>query len=368
MTDNLNRVTILAVGVWRYANLRRLAGPERDLRNIRDIFLEDSDIAIFEERQYRELPNPTSGQLRDAINQYVFERSAENDILIFYFAGHGAAIGANDFAFCTVDTTRLPGESVILPMTAVSFSEILKTLWLKKVTPIFLIDACYSGAAGGALIATVDQLIDELKGEIQRRYASSYALLCSAPSNQEVLDNPSGDGGIFSASLVELAQSGINPRDKRSPTITLRKLFPSLQTKVEQYSVGSIPFLLLGPTLPEFSIFKNAYFRPLEYRLQPHLMAVMRALWNEGNPVELRPGEIADATGLKGAYGNHRKLSFEPWNLVETVAKRRRLNDRGIAFMQGELQVPRDVILDVDRNVYIEKPGSDLVGIENFNT
>lgn len=367
MPDEFGRVTILAVGVWQYANLRRLVGPERDLHNIRDILLGDPDIAIFEERQYRELPNPTSEQLRNAINQYVLERGAENDILIFYFAGHGAAIGANDFAFCTVDTTRLPGERVILPMTAVSFTEILKTLWLKKVIPIFLVDACFSGAAGGALIATADQLMDELKGEIQRRYASSYALLCSAPSNQEVLDNPNGDGGLFSASLVELAQSGINSRDKRSPTVTLRKLFPSLQEKVELNAIGNAPFLLLGPTLPEFSIFKNAYYRPLEYRLQPHLVAVLRALWNEGNLRELRPGEIADVTQLKGAYGNHRKLSFEPWNLVETVGNRRRLNDRGIAFMQGRLRVPRDVVLDIETNVYIEKPGSDLVGIDNFN-
>ena len=69
---------------------------------------------------------------------------------------------------------------------------------------------------------------------------------------------------------------------------------------------------------------------------------------------------------LKGAYGNHRKLSFEPWDLVETVGNRRRLNDRGIAFMQGKLNVPRDVTLDIKRNVYVEKPGSDLVGIQDF--
>jgi hypothetical protein len=366
MPDEFGRVTILAVGVWQYQHLRRLTGPEKDLHNVRDILLDDPDIAIFKDYQYRELSNPTSEQLRQAINQYVFERGAENDILIFYFAGHGAAIGGNDFAFCTVDTNRLTSESVILPMTAVSFSEILKTLWLKKVIPIFLIDACYSGAAGGSLIAVVDQLMDELKGEIQRHYASSYALLCSAPNNQEVLDNPNGDGGLFSASLVELAQTGINSRDKRSPTITLTKLFPCLRERIEQNTVGYTPILLLGPTLPEFSIFKNTYYRPLEYRLQPHLVAVLQALWNDGNLRELRPGQIADVTQLKGAYGNHRKLSFEPWNLVETVSNRRRLNGRGIAFMQGRLMVPRDVILDVQSQVYIEKPGSDLVGIMDF--
>ena len=195
-------------------------------------------------------------------------------------------------------------------MTAVSFTEILKTLWIKKVIPIFMIDACYSGAAGGALILTVDKLMDELKGEIQRHYASSYALLCSAPNNQEVMDNPNGDGGLLSASLVKLAQSGINSRDKRSPTITLTKLYPIITEKSEQDSVGNTPILLLGPTLPDFSIFKNTYYRPLEYRLQPHLVAVLRALWNDGNLRELRPGEIADATQLKRCLWESSKVEF----------------------------------------------------------
>ena len=233
---------------------------------------------------------------------------------------------ASDFAFCTTDTNLLIGERTILPMTAVSFTEILRTLWIKKVIPVFIIDACFSGMAGGALITTIDQLINELKGEVQRKYASSYALLCSAPSDEEVLDNPNGDGGLLSISLVELAQAGLNARDKRSQTITLSKLFPYLRQRVEANAVGPTPILQLGDTLPVFSIFNNTYFRPLEYRLQPHLVAVLRSLWNNGTPLDLRPGEIADTTGLKGAYGNHRKLSFEPWDLVETIASRRRLN------------------------------------------
>jgi hypothetical protein len=124
--------------------------------------------------------------------------------------------------------------------------------------------------------------------------------------------------------------------------------------------------LFIGPTLPEFSIVKNVYFEALEYRLQPHLVAVLRALWNNGEPRELRPRDILDITGLNGAYGNHRKLSFEPWDLVITVGNRRKLNERGIAFMQGRLRIPRDIVLDTSRNIYIEKTGSEFISIENF--
>lgn len=366
--DEQARVTIIAVGVWQYQNFRRLTGPEMDLHNLKAIFVDDPDLALFNPRQYRELQNPTSEQLRQTINQYVLERGADNDILLFYFSGHGAAIGANDFAFCTTDTVSLIDERTVLPMTAVSFTEILRTLWIKKVTPIFVIDACFSGMAGGALVTMIGQLLGELQGEVQKRYASSYALFCSAPNDQEVLDNPDGDGGLLSTSLVELAEEGLDAYDRRSPTIFFTDLYPHLRHKVEARGIAPIPILMLGPTLPLFSVFKNIDFSPLEYRLQPHLVAVLRALWNNGNPQELRPRDIADITGLKGAYGNHRKLSFGPWNLVETVGgSRRRLNNRGIAFMQGNLRVPRDIVSDERRLVYTEKAGTETIGIEDFS-
>jgi hypothetical protein len=157
--DDNARVTIIAVGVWQYQNMDRLTGPEIDLQNIRAILVEDPDLALFEPRQYIELQNPTAEQLRRTINQYVYDRGAYNDLLLFYFSGHGAPIGSSDFAFCTRDTMKHPGEQIILPMTAVSFTEILRTLWIKRVTPVFIIDACYSGAAGGALIVNSGQLI-----------------------------------------------------------------------------------------------------------------------------------------------------------------------------------------------------------------
>lgn len=367
MTDEIGRVTILAVGVWQYQYMRRLTGPERDLQNLRDIMIDDPDLAIFEPRQYRELSNPTSELLRQEINQYVIDRGADNDILLFYFSGHGAPIGGSDFAFCTTDTTYLIEEHTILPMTAVSFTEILRTLWIKKVIPIFIIDACFSGTAGGALIAYIGQLVDELKGEIQRKYASTYALLCSAPSDEEVRDNPNGDGGFFSSALADLAREGIDPNNRRTPTVTLTSIFPFLRRAAESSVISPTPMLFIGPTLPEFSIVKNVYFEALEYRLQPHLVAVLRALWNNGVPCELRPRDILSITGSNGAYGNHQKLSFAAWNLVESSGSCRRLTERGIAFMRGELRVPRDVVKDIQRDIYVEKPGTEIIGIENFD-
>jgi hypothetical protein len=343
-------------------------GPAQDIENLRNVLVDDESLALFSAQQYIEHTDPTSEELRGLINDYVYSRSAENDILLFYFSGHGAPIGSNDFAFCTVDTKPIEGEDFVLPMTAVKFTDVLSTLWLKKVVPVFIIDACYSGAAGGSLNVAISQLVDDLKGEVQRKYAASYALLCSAPTNEEILDNPEGEGGFFSHSIARIAEEGIETADRRSPTIYLEQIYPELRHLAEQVAYNPYPMLFLGPTLPEFSIFKNVLFQPLEYRLQPHLVAVLRALWNNGEVQELRPREIADQTGLKGAYGNHSKLSYAPWGLVETVpgTSRRRLTERGIEFMKGNLTVPRDIALDAATNLYVEKPGSGVVGIQDF--
>src|SRR5687767_10373145 len=104
MTDELSRVTILSVGCWDYQHLRKLTGPAHDIENIRNVLIQDESLALFSPQQYKELTNPTSEVLREEINQYVYSRGAENDILLLYFSGHGAPIGSNDFAFCTVDT------------------------------------------------------------------------------------------------------------------------------------------------------------------------------------------------------------------------------------------------------------------------
>lgn len=366
MVDHRSRVTIFSVGVWQYHHMPRLTGPQQDVQNLRRILTQDQGIALFRPHQYQELNNPTSEQLRQSVNTYVYNRGADNDILIFYFSGHGSPVGANDFAFCTVDTQPMIEEQTILPMTAVSFSDILRTLWIKQVVPIFIIDACYSGAAGGALHVTVSQMVDTLKGEIQRRYASSYALLCSAPNDEQVRDNPDGAGGFFSSNICDLIQKGINKRDKKTKSITLGTLFNPLRSRAETSAISPIPMLFLGPTLPEFSIANNVHYSPLEYHLQPHLVAVLRVLWNDGQPKALKPNEIAGLTKITGPYGNHKKLSFRSWDLVETVNKKRQLTQRGMDFMRGELKVPRDVLQDRETHEDYPKPGTDMVGIQDF--
>ena len=141
---NISRTTVLAVAVSEYSSLRKLPGTKHDLNMIEEIFQNDSKVALYKQN-FRLLSNPTVNQFRKAISEYALSRSARGDILIFYFSGHGTVLGANDFAFCLKDTSTGTDECKILSLSTVSFRDVIQTLSLVDVFPVFIIDTCFSG-------------------------------------------------------------------------------------------------------------------------------------------------------------------------------------------------------------------------------
>ena len=102
---------------------------------------------------------------------------------------------------------------------------------------------------------------------------------------------------------------------------------------------------------------KNTQYSAQVYSLDEHLLCIIRALWNGGQELQLRPHEIDELCG-KGAYGNHNKLSLGPWQLVEWTSgkrpKRRQLTDRGRAFAQGRLSVPKRIIQTAGSEEFVQ--------------
>ena len=155
----VSRVTVLAVAVENYRYLKRLNGPSIDIRKMKQLLVESEDTAIYELDQFIEIQNPAAEDLRSAINFYVINRPARGDILLFYFSGHGVPIGHNDFGFCTIDTYIHPEENSVLPLSVVKFSDILSSLSILGITPVIIVDACYSGIAGRTLTISSHDVI-----------------------------------------------------------------------------------------------------------------------------------------------------------------------------------------------------------------
>lgn len=89
-------------------------------------------------------------------------------------------------------------------------------------------------------------------------------------------------------------------------------------------------------------------------------------LWNDGSPQEVATKDIHGAVGAS-AYGNHKKLSLPPWNLLEDSDKprHRRLTVRGLSFVEGELQIPL-VITKTEIGDWIAELGTRLVTINDI--
>ena len=347
----LTRVTILAVGVSQYNTpyFKSLRGPEYDIERFRELLIENPATALFKAPQFFDLINPDSGELRQFLSQYILGRSAESDILIFYFSGHGVPIGRDDFGFCTKDTIIHPLTNLPLSLSVVKFSELLSSISTANVIPVVVIDACYSGMAGRTLRIPPLDAISSIRDQMHTVAASSFALLCSCSDYQTTIDTPMG--GLFSHYLHQVAFEGLPISVRNKSLLTLRDIFPRLQEKILNYSGDIVPRLYLGPTLPEFPFVLNTQFSLRQYTLSNSYLRILEELWNEGEDRELSPEQILSLCG-KGAYGNHNKLSFAPWNLVETIpgSRRRRLTERGRQFMQNSIAVPKTVVQDPRTN------------------
>jgi len=367
MADLSSRVTVIAIGVNKYQdhNLRNLYGTHKDIDKLKNILTKNKKTALYNPKQYIELRDPDSKEFRNKINDFVLSRSADGDILILYFSGHGVAVGRDDFGFCTTDTIIHPLSGMALPLSVVKFSEILQSLNSAGVVPIIIIDACYSGIAGKRLRIPPIEAISMIQNQTHTVAASSYALLCSCSELEPSTDTP--NGGIFSNQLTDILTEGLDKDELYEPILTLHDVFNKLAEKVLSNNIDTVPRMFLGSTLPKFPLSLNPKYKIDSISLSPFYVSILEALWNGGKERFLSPNEIDKICG-KGAYGNHTKLALDPWQLVEAIphTKKHKLTKRGKDFMQNTITIPRKITKDPKTKKWIQAKGIELIGYSFF--
>lgn len=311
---------------------------------IRGLFSATSSLGVYPDKQIQTLANPTVEDLRSAVVKFALDRSAKGDILVFYFSGHGTVLANNEFGLCLKDTRIRPDGGGCLPLSVLSFDDILRTLTAADVHPVFIVDACFSGKAGQN---EQNKVVEAMHDDVHRAAASSYGLLCACYA--EALAHDTADGGAFTKALYEIAASGLadgTHRQKRF--LQLSDFSRPLQQRL---TAAGFPLskLYLGPDLPEFPLARNVGFQPRTETLMGYHRQTLELLWAGGKDLTVSLTEILKKIG-QSAYGNHSKLSLIPWHLVEDGddTKHRRLTDRGRKFMAGKLKVPE--IIEKDAN------------------
>lgn len=252
----------LVVGINKYQNPRyELNYALPDATAIKNQ-LEQGGSALFESLVIKTL---FEGQATKANVVGAFKELSitvkEQDMFIFYYAGHGtmSEAPANEFYIVPQDVTQLYGNEALLKDKAISASEIKNlSMAINAQKQIFIIDACHSA---GALTSAVTRGAAEERAIGQLARSTGTFWLTAAGSDQFATEFTQLGHGVFTYSLLEALQ-GKDAGMITDGTLTIRELssyieqrVPELSTKYKgnpqypaSFSFGNdFPILIYGP-------------------------------------------------------------------------------------------------------------------------
>nr|WP_275970740.1 caspase family protein [Bradyrhizobium sp. NBAIM32] len=200
------------IGISRYASdsgLNALNTPENDARAL-EMMLRDPASGFSASSQL----SVNSSELRKATEAF-FIRASHEDVLLFYFSGHGKLGQNGGLYLCPTDT-----ESDLIDATAVSLS------WFKLVIDrcvakqiIFILDCCYSGEAHLAMKGDISSTIQSNIGGGRGKY-----LITSSTNYQVSLERPGDKNSLFTKWLIQGVHSGDADLNEDG-VITVEELF-----------------------------------------------------------------------------------------------------------------------------------------------
>jgi hypothetical protein len=197
----------LVVGINEYQNIRNLKYAVNDARAFYDLLVNQNQIpqenVILLTNQQANLRN-----LRRAMGTQLKKRAGKEDMVIIFFAGHGAT---------EKDVTSPDGdglEKYLLPVdaelddiytSAIPMREIGHIFRrIKSERIIFIADSCYSGASGGRTINVTgirsslsDAFLDRISG------GKGTVIITASGANEVSMESDEFKHGVFTYFLLE---------------------------------------------------------------------------------------------------------------------------------------------------------------------
>ena len=227
----MSRVALL-VGVSEYqTGLPGLPSVLEDVGAMERV-LQHPEIGGFDE--VKVLRDPNTQDLRIAIYNLFAERSPE-DLVLFYFSGHGVKDQNRNLFLATPETIKSQ-RGLVVPPTAVAASYLQTQINdSRSEHEVIILDCCYSGAIAKGLTAKDEGEVDiiaELGGKGRAILTSSTAVQSSF--QQE------GALSIYTQYLVEGMETGVADLDNDG-RISTDELHQYASKKVQQASPAMAP-------------------------------------------------------------------------------------------------------------------------------
>lgn len=181
------------------------------------------------------LKNASRQAIEDAIHNLFNGRDRQkDDLVLFYFSGHGIVDEANKL-FLGTPSTRKEGSKIVRP-TTVAASYLHDAMSdSKSQHQVLIFNCCFSGAFAQGMTVMDDGSVN-LKNQLGGK---GRAILTSSSSTQFSFQ-PDGEMSIYTRYLVEGIETGAADRDRDSK-ISIDELHEYAALKVSQESPNMTP-------------------------------------------------------------------------------------------------------------------------------
>ncbi len=241
------RTYAVIVGVARYLHMQSLNFTDDDAYKMYAFLKSPEGGAIPDEQMAILIDESATKEKITRKLKEIFSKANENDMILFYFSGHGEKDGLLPIDFNGYDNV-------------LEHSEINEILAQSKAKyKICITDACYSGSME-EVIAFKDNQTEQEAARLKTFYSSSFdafstsstVLMLSSKAEETSVENSGLRQGVFSYYLLE-ALEGKGDKNKDN-VITLTEAFDYVKKKVNYHTnkyqtpimLGSIENLILS--------------------------------------------------------------------------------------------------------------------------
>jgi hypothetical protein len=228
----------LLVGVGTYGNgLKPLQCPANGVTELKAI-LEQPDIGAFDE--VIPLIDPDVGTMRSRLGE-VFSRLTKQDLVLFYFTGHGIKDMTGEF-YLTTAQTQLFENGRLNPGTAVEASfvkTVLGNCYAQR--KVIILDCCFGAAFAEGFLTMDDGRVDvqaDLGGE-------GWVVLTAATARNYALEQEGEPLSVYTRYLVEGLKTGAAAQEGQD-YVSVGQLYDYVRGKVETAAPTMEPAIFNG--------------------------------------------------------------------------------------------------------------------------
>ena len=197
----------LLIGISEYlSDLTNLPSTLKDVEAMKEV-LGNSEMGGFDKENIKVLKNSNRQEIEEEIYELFADRK-EDDILLFYFSGHGV-LSRKGHLFLATPQTRKGQRDIVRP-TAVS-ANVLQSEMDDSFSEhlVVILDCCYSGAFTEGMTAKGNENID-IQAELGGK---GRAILMSSSSTQSSFQSEGSALSIYTKYLVEGIKTGAADTD-----------------------------------------------------------------------------------------------------------------------------------------------------------